>query len=279
MRTKSEPLNYPDFWLRIIAIPSIAMFSQHIGLNWEEIADYVKHDSYSQNTVYNISVTFLLWQLCRHLIIYLDQRLPYETGFAKRLAIQLGLSLLITVVLGEILDFLYIKVLFQADYGATHWHTDLPVKMLFTVLVNLIYVGFYLTRKQPEVSVLVPAKNAHLASPEEKPISMISRNKTVLIQQSEIVLFASQERLTFAFLKDGRKLLVEKTIKQLREELIESIFFQANRGQIIQRQYIAGYQKSPTRKLLISLHYLEDFREEISVSKAGSPAFLAWLSA
>ncbi|MEL7533684.1 MAG: LytTR family DNA-binding domain-containing protein, partial [Bacteroidota bacterium] len=159
--------------------------------------------------------------------------------------------------------------------------TDLPVSILLIILLNLVYIGFYLFQR-PSLGITAAQNDSPPPATPDKnkpqPLAMISRNKTVLIPLTEIILIASKDRLSFGYLKDGQKLLIEKTIKQLAAELPEADFFLANRAQIIQRQYIASHQKTSTRKLLISLHDLDQYEEEISVSKARTPLFLNWLS-
>ncbi|MEM6343259.1 MAG: LytTR family DNA-binding domain-containing protein [Bacteroidota bacterium] len=281
----ASPLSYPDRWLRIIAIPSLALFVQLIGLDWETIKDYVGRDYFYINFLFNTFNAFVMWHIARAVIIYMDRKMPYEKGFSKRVLVQIFSSILLSVSIGELLTFIYIKIIFRSTYWDNHWNTDIPVAILLIVLLNLVYIGFYLFQRP---SVEVTASQNDYPSPEiakteipieVKPLAMISRNKTVLVALEEVVLIASQDRLSFAYLKDGQKLLVEKTIKQLVEELPEADFFQANRAQIIQRQFVASHQKTSTRKLLISLNNLTHYEGEITVSKARSPLFLSWLSA
>ncbi|MEL6843620.1 MAG: LytTR family transcriptional regulator DNA-binding domain-containing protein, partial [Bacteroidota bacterium] len=224
------PLSYPDRWLRLIAVPLIAMFMQHVGLSFEEMRDYVLKPYWWNNASFNISSSFILWELCRWWIRFLDRRFPYEAGFAKRLALQIGVSVPVVVLASELLTFIYVRLMFDSTYWDSHWHTDIPFIALFVVLINFIYIGLYLQVRIPKEKAQALAPSPKVESspspPTEERIAMKSRKETLLVELKEIVLISSEDKLSFAYLSDGRKLLIEQSLKQLAEDLPEDRFFQ-----------------------------------------------------
>lgn len=90
----------------------------------------------------------------------------------------------------------------------------------------------------------------------------------------DVVHFTSEEKLTYANLKDGTKHRVPQSLEALEEELDPTKFFRANRQFILNITAISRVRTFFGGKLKI---YLKGGGGEVLVSKERAPAFKAWL--
>ena len=262
--------------MRLSGIPIIVLIIQHVGLDFREILEYVEQYYYYHNLLFNFSLCTFLWMLTRRVIHWFDNRSSWRDNLGKRMIRQISSTIFLNLLLAHSIAYLYAVVWMESTLWETYWHTDLPMAVLLTLILNLYYLGIQLHQKQN--TVLPDSQIATETLNTISPIQMNWRGKTILSPSQEIVLFSTQDRLTFAWLRDGRRMVVDQNIKELREHLPSDQFFLANRKYLIQKSYIKAYRRGPTRKLILSLESQPEEIAEITVSKALSPAFLKWLS-
>ena len=82
--------------------------------------------------------------------------------------------------------------------------------------------------------------------------------------------------MSFLVTKEGRKYLVNKTLKELEEELDPKKFYRANRKYIVHINSIKSYRASEKVKILVELTL--PVPEEIIVSQESAIDFRKWIS-
>ena len=96
----------------------------------------------------------------------------------------------------------------------------------------------------------------------------------VPLEMEDIAYFFTEHRIVFAVDHTGQRLIVDKTITELDQEIDHSKFFRLN------RKYLASYRsierfKSENGKVKVSL--VPDPKEEVYVSKDTAPMFREWI--
>ena len=267
---------YRDKWLVLAGLPIVAIIQQHIGLSWETTKDWLIDPAYFPTLFYNLLGIALIFLMNKGLILWLDSNFPYRNHFGKRLLLQLLAGLVLTISIGELHSYAYIVFMNNGIAWDTQYSTDLPFAILLTILIHLIYTGFYLRNHPQQTS---SDQYPDLSVDEEKQLEVGIGNKKMLIRPVEISLLFSQNKITRVLTKDGKRYIFSQSLKQAREELNPLVFFQANRKVILNKSIIKGYHRLPSRKLEIILEPDNLFEEPIYVSKEKSSVFLNWLSA
>jgi len=96
------------------------------------------------------------------------------------------------------------------------------------------------------------------------------------IQTADIAYIASENRISFAVLRDGKRYALDLNMDQLEEVLNPKQFFRINRQFIICYDAIVEMHTYTKSRVLIKLH--PPTKEETVVSTERSAAFKAWLA-
>lgn len=96
------------------------------------------------------------------------------------------------------------------------------------------------------------------------------------IQAADIAYIVSENRISFAMLKDGKRYALDFNMDQLEEMLHPKHFFRINRQFIIAYQAIVEMHTYTKSRVLVKLH--PPTKEETIVSTERSAAFKAWLA-
>ena len=140
---------YADKWLWLLGIPLITLSIQHIGVDTATLRVYIQDTTYWQNLFFNGLMTTLALMIHKLIVLELDQHLPYQTHFKKRVLWQVSLTIgviLSVIVLGT---YLFVKVWAKADYWETFYHTDLPAAAGIVLMLNFFYLGLYFRNAAP----------------------------------------------------------------------------------------------------------------------------------
>ncbi|PWU01751.1 MAG: hypothetical protein C5B52_06955 [Bacteroidetes bacterium] len=98
-----------------------------------------------------------------------------------------------------------------------------------------------------------------------------------VLKLQDIACFYSKHKLIFLLDKDNSKFVAEKNnLRELDEELDESIFFRANRQYIININFIRSFRISSKSKIIVELSL--PHAEEIIVSQENASAFKKWIN-
>jgi len=98
----------------------------------------------------------------------------------------------------------------------------------------------------------------------------------VSIPLEEAAYFFTDQKVSFLVTREGRKYLVNKTLKELEEELDPKKFYRANRKYIVHINSIKSYRASEKVKILVEL--ILPVPEDIIVSQESAIEFRKWIS-
>ncbi len=97
------------------------------------------------------------------------------------------------------------------------------------------------------------------------------------IPVSQVAYFYTDQKITFLITREGNKLLMDRTLKELEEELDPAVFFRANRKFIVSIDYIKSYKPIDKIKILVELSV--SVPHEIIVSQESAIDFRKWVTA
>lgn len=101
--------------------------------------------------------------------------------------------------------------------------------------------------------------------------------ENIALHVMDIALLHSKERTVSIIDKFSREYYFHKSLSEVQEELDETIFFRANRQQILNINFIKGFRAYENVKLSVELT-LPDINTIIIISQETAPLFKKWLS-
>lgn len=96
------------------------------------------------------------------------------------------------------------------------------------------------------------------------------------VQLDSVAYFFTKNKITFLVTNEGTKYLLDKTLKELEDELDPATFYRANRKFIININYIKSYKVFDKVKLLVEM--VIPVAEDIVISQETASDFKAWIS-
>jgi DNA-binding LytR/AlgR family response regulator len=115
----------------------------------------------------------------------------------------------------------------------------------------------------------------------EKPVIPKERlllkkgNDYVAVKSSDIAYFYTQHKISFAVCENGDKLVVNKKMLEIENDLDMSVFFRSNRQFIINKNFVKKFRMCDKSKIFLELTV--PVREEIIISQENASDFKAWL--
>lgn len=285
-------IQYHDRWLRIIGYPLLAFVIRHFG-EYESIGSLMKKSLYYGDLAWNTLLVALSWEANRRLIIYLDQQYSWIHQRFQRFILQSAASLLITLPLIAGMIYLWNEIIirrpnnFDTGYLLVY---DLPLTIVFTILVHMIYTGMYFSQyynitiatlqtrvRELETSVAGVTHASELMRPSGYRDLLIVNFGTasVPVQTNDIAFIYKQNEISFIKTFDGKEYTSSSSLETLEDLLDPIVFFRLNRQMIGNRIAIKKFKSDTTGKLVLEM--LPPFSEEITVSKKKAAEFKAWI--
>lgn len=97
------------------------------------------------------------------------------------------------------------------------------------------------------------------------------------LKTEDIVLFYTENRLTFLIDKYGKKYIIDHILSNLENELDKSKFYRANRQYIINLDFIKGYKTTEKVKVLVEMTTEAD-KFPVIISQDSAAAFREWIT-
>jgi DNA-binding LytR/AlgR family response regulator len=119
----------------------------------------------------------------------------------------------------------------------------------------------------------------YLSAKDSQPKTRIIAKKGIefiSVQLDDAAYFFTDQKVSFLVTREGKKFLVNKTLKELEEELDPKKFYRANRKYIIHINCIKSYKA--TEKVKIALELTVPVAEEIIISQESAIDFRRWIS-
>lgn len=258
---------YNDVLLFIILIPLINTINYHLTystIRW----DWYTYTTYLIDTVQG----YIAWWLIRKIILWLDNLLPYQAGFSKRIFLQI----LCTNLIAQgfiILATEAINTAFSDQPLPSNFYTyNLFIFFIWILVINGIYVGMYFHNQWQETQQL----REHDLEVRAKGIDVQLGKKIRNLRFEEIASLYSEEGSTYLLSRDGNRFLLDRSLSGLQKELPEEAFFRLNRAFIAHRDSLEGYRKGAHGKLLVQLREIAGHPGDVPVSRITAPDFKKW---
>lgn len=112
---------------------------------------------------------------------------------------------------------------------------------------------------------------------EKKRLVVKKGLSNILLRLEDIVLFYTENKVTYCIDKEEKKYLCDQNLGELEEELCNVGFFRANRQYIVNAEYIRGYKTYDKVKLQVDL-LVSNMDQPIVVSQETAPHFRRWMN-
>lgn len=259
---------HPDIWLFMLLIPFISAFNYYLTYVDIRFNGFLIL-TYTIDTVQG----YLAWLGVRAFILYLDKKMPYAGGAAKRIAAQLPGTIIIGIAIISLLTELTSWIAKGKPAPLSFYFIDIFIISIWFFVINGIYIGlhFYNEWKKLEAS----------RSPTDKtppPAGIVVRQgkQDLLLSYSDIAGFYVDENYVVIAHIKGQKYYLDLSLDKLEKTLPPDDFFRLNRQYLIHRQMIPGFRREDNGKLLVFLREHKGFPSEIPVSRTKAPAFKSW---
>ena len=260
---------YKDWLLCLLLIPVINTINYHLTygtIRW----DWYTYATYSIDTAQG----FIAWWLLRVTVVYLDKKMPYEKGLAKRLIVQLLLTNLIVqgfiILATEVINALYTDEPLPINF----YTYNLFIFFIWILVINGLYIGIYFydewrgSQKMREQDKVL----------RQTGFEVGLGNKMNHIPFASIAWFFVDGRAAYLVTNTGKSFVLDDSLNKIMPKLPEEHFFRLNRRFIVNRSQLIGYKKEVNGKLVVEFgNEAEPSKTEI-VSRITAPEFKQWFS-
>lgn len=116
--------------------------------------------------------------------------------------------------------------------------------------------------------------NKIIEKPVKSTLSVKKRNGIFILKVQNILLFQAQGDFVFAFDVESKKHIINESLKTIKEQICEDTFFQINRSELVNFNYINKFNSYTKNRLEISLSH---FPEPVYTSNSRTPGFRIWV--
>ncbi len=261
---------YSDVLLFLILIPLINTINYHltyarIRWDWYTVATYL----------IDTMQGYIAWLLIRKTILWLDRKIPYAQGLARRIALQLFLTNLVAqgfiILATEAVNAVYT----EEPLPISFYTYNLFIFFIWILVINGIYIAMYF-HDQWRTSLDLREQDKQL------------RTQGFEVQLGNSVKNISFEDIAFIFVEggttsiktvQGNTYILDRSLNKIMPALPEELFFRLNRKYIAHRKAISGYKKGVNGKLLVHTRALPGIQDTITVSRITAPDFKEWFRA
>ncbi len=258
-----SPAPLQDRWLFYYVYPVVASAVVHIG-NENSLAYLLRIPSYYSDVLLAFALTYGVGYFY-HRYYRVHPTRPVRSSEHLR---HWGAVMLLPVAAVIGLELLYVTLLLDIPLRELSvFYLELPLVILFCVLINLIYAGVILPREE------IKAAESAAILPGGFVVHVGARSIRVPVE--DIAFFEVVEKMTFLVTAGGQRHLIDQPLREVQASTDPRQFFGLNRQVVANRRAIAGYVRTDTRKLAVDLEPAPEATPTVSKVKAG--AFLRWL--
>jgi DNA-binding LytR/AlgR family response regulator len=258
---------YNDVRFFLIAIACISAFNYYI--TYSNI-----HFGWFLIITYTIDTVegWLAWWAVRSIIIYLDEKMPYENNPLKRIVIQTSTTtvagLSIIILLTEMVSWIV-----RGRSALSNFYThDIFIFIIWFLVINGIYIGLHYYHQWKELD--------HRREEEKKlrtggfPVKLGKQDQVISFEQ--IIGFYSDEGYTYLQAKDGRKFLIDRSLDKIESSLPHAMFFRVNRQYILSHTIVSGFKRVEDGKLELMVKAIGNLPGSLQVSRNKAAGFKKW---
>ncbi len=226
--------------------------------------------------IFQFILLFVTWFLDR-VGIMLTARVIYEGGkIQDRLIVYVAVNIINLLISCGIVYGVYL-FLATSTMIVQHIKHEIPATIIYLILLNLIYAVLYINQERKGKQMPVKEKQNFLEC-NSKIFEVKINKRCFYIEADEIAIAYKDCGITYINTWNGKKIIMDHSLRKLQELLPGNVFFYANRKCIINRRLIAGYKRLETRNLQLNFNENIDFQEDVTINKNRVSEFKNWLT-
>lgn len=212
------------------------------------------------NFLFTLVCVFSNWSLFK----WLYHRFEGHFNSTAMRLIGLGLNVMVLSGLTTLLNWMYIELFWQEALQNTAFF---PIVLPLAIVLFLGWTVVY---------HWLQGLAGQAASPEI--VFEARKGREVMFCTLEETLgFVVEHKLVFLLHKEGQRLLIERSLTELEQELVANGYFRVNRQWLLNSKAIASYRTVENDRLEIRLNSAIGVDEFCFVSRYKATAFRKWL--
>jgi DNA-binding LytR/AlgR family response regulator len=246
----------------------------HIG-NDNSLEELLQIPSYYTDIAISLVVIYSIGLYIQRVFRYLDQHFNWDFQLLTCIKYQFILGLVLPVVFALIVEIIYLKLLGIPLKDSPMLYLELPIVILFLVMINLFYFILYFRKSARESKANLEIQLAEKSLLKEQFLLAKQGNQNVNIPLEDVAYFFSKDKLTFLVTTQNKRLLFDRTMAEVMEIVPPVDFYRLNRQLIVKRSSIAKYNPTETRRLKIELN--PSLPREVYIPKTRVSSFYDWM--
>jgi hypothetical protein len=195
------------------------------------------------------------------LVLYVNDKID-NLNFSMLIA-SLALLLLSLIAYESYLTFVYQTTIVRYQI---FWYKELPVLFGSVFLINLYYKYY-----RP-----LTEKSVNEEKTENHQLIVRQTKKDLPLAFDDIAYIEIQNSISIAYTYSNGKVVLEKGLNQLEEELNPAQFFRVNRQLILSLSCVEDYKRDVNQKLVAFYKTLNGDLSSVVISRYRSPHFKQW---
>lgn len=251
-------------------IPLINVFNYYLTYN---------NISFSGRTFVTFLIDTLIgyaaWGAVHFIILYLDERLPFQENVLKRLIIQIVATLFTGMFIIVALTVIIHYTFKGGPMPVSFFSFDIFIISVWFLVINGIYITVHFYREWH----ISESKRAEENKIKKGGLNVKSGKQELFLNYGDIAGFSVDGDYIICYTVEGKKFLLDQSMDKLEKFLPTSSFFRLNRQTLIHRQIVAGFEKDVNGKLNILIKSPSSISSPLNVSRTRASSFKAWFQA
>ena len=230
--------------------------------------------SFYTDVLFAFASTFLTALYLRKLNQHINNTYPMDAGLRKRISKQIIMGVLLPTTALMLLETAYLYAIGISFSNSSILNLELPLTIIFLIIVNLLYFVANLTRLIPISQLPV---NPHCEETEENVIEFIivqSGAREDRIELDNCAYLYSSSKVVWLQTFSGQQYRVKGTLEQWEEKLSKVNFFRINRQYLSVPNAISSVEQTETRKLKVN--FAVQPQSDVFISKPNIVRFRQW---
>jgi uncharacterized RDD family membrane protein YckC len=261
---------YSDKLLWVLFYPIIALSFIFIA-NDNPFHLLIKLPSFKTDFLFALAVTFIVGLYLKWITHKLDKTIP-RANFKERLKKQFIKGFIFPLIVSMLLELIYLYLINIPLSESSILNLELPLTILFLLLINFFYLGTYLYHNKIKEVVTIIEKE----SQETEFVKFIFVQKGYSEEKVDIencAFIKSSAKVLWLHTLNGETYRLNGTLEDWETKLAPT-FFKINRQYLATARSIESIEHTDTRKIKVLFGFQQE--EDVFVSKANATSFKKW---
>jgi hypothetical protein len=270
MQNEGTKRHASEVKLFLVLIPLINVFNYYLTYN---------NISFSWRTFVTFSIDTLLgyaaWAAVHFIILYLDQRLPFQENVLKRLIIQIVTTLFTGMFIIVFLTVFIHYTFANGPIPVSFFSYDVFIISVWFLVINGVYIAIHFYREWR----ISESKRLEENKIKKGGLNVKSGKQELFLNYGDIAGFNVDGDYIICYTMDGKKFLLDQSMDKLEKSLPTGPFCRLNRQTLIHRQVVTGFEKGANGKLNVLIKSLSAISSPLNVSRTRASSFKTWFQA